>query len=522
MATTTKYAVEMVDITKTFNNGAIVANKDLNLKIKKGEIHALVGENGAGKSTLMSILFGMYQPTSGQILINGKPVIISDPVKANKLGIGMVHQHFKLIEVNRVWENIALGVEDTKLNFFIDPVRIKSNINKIMNKYNLFVDLNAKIQNISVGMQQRVEILKILYRQADILVFDEPTAVLTPSEIDSLLEIMKNLQKLGKTIIFITHKMDEISKVADQATVIRHGKNVANFTIKNLKGNEISEAMVGRKIVEVKNKGFKYDENHPVLEIINLTVKKNSDKRINAVEGLNLTVHKGEILAVAGVAGNGQEELIEAITGLTKVSTGAILLKGLNINNSLIKTRYSLGMSHIPEDRHRYGMILDFNVLDNVVLQSISQYPFSKSGLIKRQEITKYGQQIIQKYDVRGSRNGLAVARGLSGGNQQKLVVGREITRPHELLVVVQPTRGLDVGAIEFIHSQILKEKSLGKAVLLISYELSEVMSLADNIAVINDGKIVDIISGKGAKRETIGQLMAGIKIRKRRREHEK
>jgi simple sugar transport system ATP-binding protein len=378
-----------------------------------------------------------------------------------------------------------------------------------MNDYHLFVDLNARIQDISVGMQQRVEILKILYRQADILVFDEPTAVLTPNEIDSLLEIMLNLQKLGKTIIFITHKLDEIKQVANEAVVIRHGKNVAEFNVKNVQGHEISQAMVGRKIIEVKNNGFKYQTNKPVLEVINLTIKKNSDKRINAVEGLNLTVHEGEILAVAGVAGNGQEELVEGITGLTKISTGAVLINNLNITNLSIKKRYDLGINHIPEDRLRYGMILDFTVLENVVLQNISHYPFSKSGIINSEEIKKYGREIIKAYDVRGSRNGMALSRGLSGGNQQKLVVGREIVRDHKLLVVVQPTRGLDVGAIAFIHEQLLKEKEKGKAILLVSYELSEVMSLADKIAVINNGKIVDVIEAKDAKRETIGRLMA-------------
>ncbi|ATG97628.1 ABC transporter ATP-binding protein [Mesoplasma lactucae] len=504
-----KYAVEMLNITKTFNNGAIVANDDLTLKVKKNHIHALVGENGAGKSTLMSILFGMYQPTSGEIKINGDPVIITDPIKANQYGIGMVHQHFKLVDVMKVWENIALGVEDTTMGMFTNAAKIKRKITKIMDQYGLYVDLNAKIEDISVGMQQRVEIIKILYRDADIIVFDEPTAVLTPKEIDNLLEIMENLKAKGKTIIFITHKLDEIKKVADEATVIRLGKNVKDFKVSELKGNELGEAMVGRKLVEVKNKNHDYSDK-VVLNVINLTAKKESDKRINAVENLSLQVHEGEILAVAGVEGNGQKELIEAITGLTKPTTGAVVFNGINITNAPIKKRYEMGMSHIPEDRHKYGMIMDFNVLDNIVLQSVGDKPFARAGFSNKNEIDKYGRQIIKQYDVRGARNGMAVSSGLSGGNQQKFVVGREITRPHDLLVVVQPTRGLDIGAIEYIHSQILEEKNKNKAVLLVSYELGEVMSLADNIAVINDGKIVKVLPAATAKREEIGALMGG------------
>lgn len=507
--TMSEYAVEMLDITKTFNNGMIVANDHLTLRVKKNDIHALVGENGAGKSTLMSILFGMYQPDSGEIKINGEPVIITDPIKANQYKIGMVHQHFKLVQVMKVWENIALGVEETSLKIFTNQAKIKHQITNIMDQYGLHVDLNAKIEDISVGMQQRVEILKILYRNADILVFDEPTAVLTPQEIDNLLMIMKNLQAKGKTIIFITHKLEEIKKVATKATVIRLGKNVREFDVKEIKGNVLGEAMVGRKLVKVKNKDHTHGKKK-VFEVINLTVKKESDHRLNAVENLSLTIHEGEILAVAGVEGNGQKELIEAVTGLLKPSSGGIVFKGVNINNTSIKKRYEMGMSHIPEDRHKYGMIMDFNVLDNIVLQSIDKKPFTTLKMINQNEVEKYGEQIIHQYDVRGSRNGKALSRSLSGGNQQKFVVGREINRVHDLLVVVQPTRGLDIGAIEYIHSQILAEKAQNKAVLLVSYELSEVMSLADNIAVINDGRIIKTLSANKVKRAEIGALMGG------------
>lgn len=509
------YAIQMKKITKTFLNGSIIANENLDFNVKQGEIHALVGENGAGKSTLMSILFGLYQPTSGTLIVNGKETTITNPIKANKLGIGMVHQHFKLVEVNTVWENIALGAEIVKSKIFINKTKIKAELTEIMNKYHLFVDLDAKIENISVGMQQRVEILKILYRKTDILVLDEPTAVLTPKEIEGLLEVMVNLKKAGKTIIFISHKMDEIKKVADTATVIRLGKNIAEFDVSKVTTNEIAEAMVGRKIVEVKNNYTPSTSNETVLQMYNLTVKKQTNPKINGLETFNLAVKAGQIIAIAGVEGNGQKELIEAITGLTKVSSGGIVYNGLNLVDHSIAKRYELGMSHIPEDRHKYGMILDFSVQDNIVSQEIDNYPFSKWGIINRQAIARYSQQVIKDFDVRGARNGTAIARGLSGGNQQKVIVGREMRRNHDLLVVVQPTRGLDIGAIEYIYSQILKEKEEGKAILLVSYELNEVMALADQIVVLFEGKIIGQLPGKNAKKETIGALMAGQKITK-------
>lgn len=512
MTTDIKYAIQMKNITKIFN-GNIIANKNLNLFVRQGDIHALVGENGAGKSTLMNILFGLFQPTSGQIKINGKTAIITNPLKATKLKIGMVHQHFKLVEINKVWENIALGSEEVIGKFFLNTKKIKAKITAIMEKYGLYVDLDAKIENISVGMQQRVEILKLLYRDAEILVFDEPTAVLTPQQIESLLEIMQNLQKAGKTIILITHKMDEIKKVANHATVIRMGENIADFDIKDLKENELAEAMVGRKLVAVKNNYLPFDQNNVVLNVSNLTVKKASNKNLNAVENFNLKVHAGEITAIAGVEGNGQKELIEAITGLTKAVTGSVIYKDCDILNSSIHQRYELGMSHIPEDRHKYGMILDFSVANNIVMEQIGDRPFSRFGFINKMKVEKYSQDIIEDFDIRGARGGATLARGLSGGNQQKAVIGRELRKNHDLLIVVQPTRGLDIGAIEYIHAQLLKEKEKGTAVLLVSYELDEVMALADMIAVINEGKLIDTIPGQGASKETIGRLMATTKL---------
>ncbi|WFQ89791.1 ABC transporter ATP-binding protein [Mycoplasma feriruminatoris] len=504
------YAIEMQNITKTFLNGAIVANDDITIKVKKGDIHALVGENGAGKSTLMSILFGLYQPTSGTIKVNGKEEVISNPIKANKLGIGMVHQHFKLVEVNTVLENIILGVEQTKSNIFLNKTKMRAELIEIMKKYDLYVDLDAKIQDISVGLQQRVEILKVLYRKADILVFDEPTAVLTPQQIQSLLQIMKNLQKAGKTIIFISHKMDEIKQVANVATVIRLGKKIIDLDVSTVTGNEIAEAMVGRKLVEVKNTYEKPLSEEPVLDVINLTVKKDTNHKVYGLETFNVKVRPGEIVAIAGVEGNGQHELVQAITGLVKPVSGGIIYNKINIVNSSIKTRYDMGLAHIPEDRHKYGLLLDFSVEENIVSQEIDKKPFSSLGFINKKAISRYAQLIIKEFDIRGSRNGTAIARGLSGGNQQKAIVGREIKKDHNLLVVVQPTRGLDVGAIENVHSHILSEKEKGRGILLVSYDLNEVIALADRIVVINDGKLIGELPAKNAKKEEIGALMTG------------
>lgn len=502
-----KYAVEMENITMIFNK-TIVANDDVNLKVKKGEIHALVGENGAGKSTLMSILFGMYEPTAGNIKINGKTEFITNPVKANRLGIGMVHQHFKIVDIFPLWQNIALGDEIDIAKTFTNSKKIKEEISEIMHKYNLTVDLNQIAGHATVGAQQRAEILKILYRSADILVFDEPTAVLTPQEIDGLLEVMLELKKDGKTIILITHKMAEIEKVADSATVIRRGKSIQTFDMKKTSVSELAEAMVGRKVVEVKNKYLPSKEN-VVLEMKNVSMKKISNPKVIGLKNFNLQIKAGEIVAIAGVEGNGQQEIACAITGLEKVNSGQILIKGVEITKASIDDRYKkYKISHIPEDRHKYGLVLDENIINNMVLQDVSSPEYSKFGILKRSAIQAHAQEIIQSYDVRGAEQGFAISRQLSGGNQQKAIVGREILRPHDLIVIFQPTRGLDIGSIEYIHSEILRDKEKGAAILLISYELSEVMALADKIVVVNSGNLINTISGKGAVREEIGKLM--------------
>ncbi|WP_338983461.1 ABC transporter ATP-binding protein [Spiroplasma endosymbiont of Othius punctulatus] len=506
-----EYAVEMENVTMIFN-GTIVANEDINLKVKKGEIHALVGENGAGKSTLMSVLFGLYEPTRGSIKINGKTEYISSPIKANKLGLGMVHQHFKLVDIFKLWENIALGDEKLKFKEFIDKKSIIEKITTIMEKYKLDIELNDTVSNSTVGVQQRTEILKILYRDADILIFDEPTAVLTPQEIDGLLDVMKVLQADGKTIIFITHKMAEIQKVADSATVIRRGKMIGTYDMKKTTVDELSEAMVGRKLVEVKN-NYLPPKEKVVLRIENVSMNKASNKKVLGLKDFSLEIREGEIVAIAGVEGNGQQEIANAITGLERVDSGKVYLNDIDITNASIDDRYKKHkISHIPEDRHKHGLVLDMNVIDNTVLQDVSNHKFSKFGIVNRNAIQTYGQTIIYKYDVRGANNGFAIARQLSGGNQQKIIVGRELSRKHNLIVIFQPTRGLDVGSIEYIHSEILKAKEMGSAILLISYELNEVMALADKIVVVNSGNAIDTIPGKGAVREEIGKMMLGQK----------
>ncbi|AXK50762.1 ABC transporter ATP-binding protein [Spiroplasma alleghenense] len=504
-----QYAVEMDSITMIFNK-TLIANDKIDFRVKTGEIHALVGENGAGKSTLMSILFGLYEPTQGEIKINGKIEAITNPVKANQLGIGMVHQHFKLVGIYPVWMNIAMGDEITKGKLFLDKNKIKEKIRDIMIKYNLEVDLDAKVENITVGMQQRTEILKILYRNADILVFDEPTAVLTPQEISGLLKVMQKLQKDGKTIIFITHKMAEIQAVANSATVIRRGKKIETFDMSKTTIEKLAEAMVGRKLAEIKNKYIPCQDKI-VLDVQSLTMKKISNHKVIGLENFDLKINAGEIVAIAGVEGNGQQELVGAISGLEKVSFGKILVNGNDITKASIKKRYQkYKINHIPEDRHKHGLVLDNDIIQNMVLQNIDDPEFSKFGLIKRNSIQSYAQKIVSKFDVRGAQNGFAISRQLSGGNQQKAIVGRELTREHDLIIIFQPTRGLDVGSIEFIHNEILLEKEKGKAVLLVSYELGEVMALADRIVILNGGKKIGEIPGKGAKREEIGLMMTG------------
>lgn len=507
-----QYAVEMDGITKVFLD-TIIANNNISIKIKSGEIHALVGENGAGKSTLMSILFGLYQPTKGIIKINGKEVVISGPIRAGKLGIGMVHQHFKLVDNFTILQNIILGNEPVHKWQWINYNKAKTKILEISKKYKLDIKLNLKIENASVGMQQRVEILKVLYRGASIIVLDEPTAVLTPQEITSLLAIIEELRRDGKTIIFISHKLEEVKQIADNVTVIRLGKVIETFSASSKSKEEIATLMVGRDLVDVRNQG-NVALGPVLLKVDNLFVHKIGNKKsVVGLYAFSLEVKSGEIVAIAGVEGNGQNELISAITGLIEPEKGNIFFSNKNMKHSSIQTLYKNGLSHIPEDRHKYGLVLDYTVIDNMVLQNISQYPFSKHGLIRNKAIQSYAQNIINNYDVRGSKNGFALIRGLSGGNQQKAVVGRELTRKHKILVIAQPTRGLDIGAIEYIHSRILEEKNQGNAVLLISYELSEVMSLADRIVVLHAGKIAGNVSAKNVTREQLGLMMVGQKL---------
>ena len=506
-AQTTPYVIEMLHITKEFPG--IKANDDITLQLKKGEIHALLGENGAGKSTLMSVLFGMYQPEQGEIRKNGKTVVIKDPNDATALNIGMVHQHFKLIEVFTVLDNIILGAEDTKLGF-IQKKAARQKVKALSEKYGLRIDVDAKVEDITVGMQQRVEILKMLYRDNDILIFDEPTAVLTPQEITELMQIMRNLKAEGKSILFISHKLNEIMDVSDRVTVLRKGKYIGTVETKDTNKEELSRMMVGRPVQLVVEK----DEAHPgepVLEVKDLTVPSKLHKN-NAVKNVTLTAHKGEILCIAGIDGNGQTEFVHAITGLEKPSSGKVLLCGKDITKASIRARSLAGMSHIPEDRHKHGLVLDFTLEQNMVLQRYYEPRFQKHGFINFKEMRDYTDQLIEKFDVRSGQGAITKARSMSGGNQQKAIVARELDRDLPLIVAVQPTRGLDVGAIEYIHSQLVKERDEGKAVLLVSLELEEVMNLSDRILVMYEGEIVGELDPKQTTVEELGLYMAGAK----------
>ncbi|CCQ95235.1 guanosine ABC transporter (ATP-binding protein) [[Clostridium] ultunense Esp] len=496
--------IEMRNITKKF--GDFVANDNIDLIVHKGEIHALLGENGAGKTTLMNVLYGLYEPTSGEIFINGKKVEVTNPNVAIKNGIGMVHQHFMLVDNFTVVENIILGMETTNKFGIIDINKATKEVEELSKKYGLYVDPNAKIEDISVGMQQRVEILKALYRGADILILDEPTAVLTPQEIEEIIQIMKNLTEQGKTIIIITHKLKEIKQSADYCTIIRRGKKIDTVRVDNVTEEELASMMVGREI------SFKVDKKDPeigevILEIDNLMLKDN--RGLNTVKGLSLKLHKGEILGIAGVDGNGQSELVEGLTGLRNIENGKVLLEGRDITNLSPKEIMESGMSHIPEDRQRRGLVLDFTVAENMILENYHKGPFSKKGRLNHKNISKFAVELIDKFDVR-PRNDKQMAGALSGGNQQKVILAREITNDPEVLLAVQPTRGLDVGAIEYVHRYLVDQRDRGKAVLLVSFELEEIMNLSDRIAVIYDGKIVDIVDGKNADERTIGYLMAG------------
>ena len=591
------YVIEMRHITKEFPG--IIANDDITLQLKRGEIHALLGENGAGKSTLMSVLFGLYQPEKGEILKNGQVVKINNPNDATALGIGMVHQHFKLVECFSVLDNIILGAEDTKLGF-IQKKKAKNKVLELSNRYGLNVDINAIVEDITVGMQQRVEILKMLYRDNEILIFDEPTAVLTPQEIDELMKIMKNLAAEGKSILFITHKLNEIMAVADRCSVLRKGKYIGTVDIKDTTKEELSEMMVGRHVNFVTEK----DDSKPdetILEVKNLYVKNKATKK-EVVKNVSFNVRAGEIVCIAGIDGNGQTELVYGITGLEKLAPnvkeeveehvekpvwqklkevekqeraklfftqcgeqlkfffvelgkkiwknlkkfgetvaaktvalwnklvllfnknkaqeldpnadvkGRITLCGQDITKAPIRKRSKTGMSHIPEDRHKYGLVLDYTLEQNMVLQRYWQKEFEKAGFIKKKAVRKYSDKLIEQYDVRSGQGSVTMVRSMSGGNQQKAIVARELDREHKLLIAVQPTRGLDVGAIEYIHSQIVKDRDAGAGVLLVSLELDEVMNLSDRILVMYEGEIVGELDPKKTTVQELGLYMAGAK----------
>ena len=495
--------IEMRDITKVF--GEFVANDKINLHLRKGEIHALLGENGAGKSTLMNMLAGLLEPTSGEIVVNGQVVNLDSPSKAASLGIGMVHQHFMLVEAFTVAENIILGSELTK-NGVLDIAGASKEIKALSERYGLAVDPSAKVADISVGAQQRVEILKTLYRGADILIFDEPTAVLTPSEIDELMAIMKNLVKEGKSIILITHKLDEIRAVSDRVTVIRRGKSIETVEIAGATNADLAEMMVGRS-VSFKTEKQASQPKEVVLSIKDLVVNEN--RGVPAVKNLSLDVRAGEIVGIAGIDGNGQSELIQAITGLRKVESGSIELKGDSIVGLHPRQITELSVGHVPEDRHRDGLILEMMISENIALQTYYKEPLSKNGILNYANITSYAKKLMEEFDVRAASE-IVPAAALSGGNQQKAIIAREIDRDPDLLIVSQPTRGLDVGAIEYIHKRLIEERDNGKAVLVVSFELDEILNVSDRIAVIHDGKIQGIVSPETTNKQELGVLMAG------------
>nr|WP_246629347.1 ABC transporter ATP-binding protein [Mesobacillus maritimus] len=495
----------MLNIRKEFSG--FVANDNITLQLKKGEIHALLGENGAGKSTLMNVLFGLYQPEKGEIKVKGETVKITDPNVANDLGIGMVHQHFMLVDTFTVTENIILGKETTK-GGVIDIKTAEDEVRKISERYGLAVDPQAKISNISVGMQQRVEILKTLYRGADILIFDEPTAVLTPQEIKELIQIFKTLIKEGKSIILITHKLKEIMEVCDRVTVIRKGKGIGTVNVNETNPTDLASLMVGRD-VEFKTEKIDATPGVEVLEIENLKVK--DSRGVQAIKGLNLSLRAGEILGIAGVDGNGQTELIEAITGLRKAESGSVKINRKNVLNLPPRKVTETGLGHIPQDRHKHGLVLNYTIGENMVLQTYYQKPFSKSGVMNFKKIYDKARNLISEFDVR-TPSEYTLARALSGGNQQKAIIGREIDRNPDILIAAQPTRGLDVGAIEFIHKRLIEQRDQGKAVLLVSFELDEIMNVSDRIAVIYEGEIVAIVDPKETTEQELGLLMAGSK----------
>lgn len=503
-----QFAIEMLNITKVFPG--IIANDNITLQLKKGEIHALLGENGAGKSTLMSVLFGLYQPEQGIIKKDGVEVKINNPNDANDLGIGMVHQHFKLVECFTVLDNIILGVEPNKYGF-LQKSEARKKVLELSEKYGLHVDPDAYIEDITVGMQQRTEILKMLYRDNEILIFDEPTAVLTPQEIDELMQIMKNLAAEGKSILFISHKLNEIKAVADRCTVLRKGKCIGTVNTKDATIEELSAMMVGRNVnFHVEKTPAKPGD--VVLEVEGLTVASKIHKN-NAVKNVSFKVRAGEIVCIAGIDGNGQTELVYGITGLEPVKSGTVKLNGVDITKASIRKRSVSGMSHIPEDRHKHGLVLDYSLEDNLILQTYFKRDFTNAaGFLRRNNIREYATRLIEMYDIRSGQGPVTKARSMSGGNQQKAIVAREIDKNPDLLVAVQPTRGLDVGAIEYIHKQLINHRDQGHACLLVSLELDEVMDVPDRILVMYEGEIVGELDPKKTTQEELGLYMAGAK----------
>ena len=507
------YIIEMLNITKRFPG--IIANDNITLQLEKGEIHALLGENGAGKSTLMSVLFGLYQPEEGEIHKNGQKVEIRNPNDATALGIGMVHQHFKLVEVFTVLDNIIMGSETIK-HGFIDRKSAREKIINLSKKYGLQVDPDAKIEDITVGMQQRVEILKMLYRDNEILIFDEPTAVLTPQEIKELMQIMKNLAAEGKSILFITHKLNEIMEVSDRCSVLCKGRYIGTVEIANTNKEELSRMMVGRDVQFTVDKAPS-KPGKTILDIQHLSVASKLHKKL-AVNDVSLKVHAGEIVCIASIDGNGQSEFIQGLTGLESIVHNPetkILLDEVDITKKSIREKSKAGMSHVPEDRHKHGLVLDYTLEQNMVLQRYWEPQFQSHQFIKNKEVTAYSQDLIEKYDVRSGQGCKTPARAMSGGNQQKAIVARELNKNHKLLIAVQPTRGLDVGAIEYLHKAIIADRDEGKAVLLVSYELEEVLNLSDRILVMYEGEIVGELNPKETSPEELGLYMAGAKRQK-------
>lgn len=502
-----EYVIEMNHITKQF--GEFKANDDITLRVKKGEIHALLGENGAGKSTLMSVLFGLYQPEAGQIKINGKEVKINNPNDANALGIGMVHQHFKLVHNFTILESIVLGRETTKGGVLkMDDARKK--IMELSERYKFKIDPDAYISDITVGMQQRVEILKMLYCDNDILIFDEPTAVLTPQEITELMKVMKQLVEEGKSIIFITHKLNEIKEVANRCSVLRKGKYIGTIDVAETSKEAMSEMMVGRKVNFIIDKE-EVTPGDAILEVKNMTIKSKHHGK-EAVKNVSFTVRKGEIVTIAGIDGNGQSELVYGITGMMPIDGGQIFLKGKDITHESIRKKCLDGMAHIPEDRHKDGLVLDYDLQQNLVLQSYFTKRFQNHGFLKFDAIRNYAEELIKKFDIRSGQGVNSIVRGMSGGNQQKAIIARELDRNPDIVIAVQPVRGLDVGAIEYIHKQLIAQRDAGKAVLLVSLELDEVMNVSDRILVMYEGEIVADVDPKKITTEELGLYMAGAK----------